>query len=88
MKRYWRKLRRLIRRESLTYIPQKVTQEFMSQIIETREPQGLFYRKAGRHLYVGVDNGSGDAWTEDFNSLRKCKRWLCNSNLDAEGNEL
>lgn len=88
MKRLFRKLRRLIRREHLTYAPQKVTPEAMSQVISEREPRGLFYRKAGRRIYVGVDNTTGDAWTEEFRSLRQCKRWLRNPNLDAEGNEL
>ena len=88
MKRFFRKVRRWLRRESLTYVPQEVTPEDMARIIDTREPHGLFYRKAGRRLYVGVDNASGDAWTEEFRSLRKCKRWLRNPNLTPEGEEL
>jgi len=67
---------------------EKVTPEALRQIIQTREPLGWFYAKEGSRLYVGVDNSSGDAWTEDFRSLRKCKRWLRNPHLDTEGNEL
>jgi hypothetical protein len=67
---------------------EKVTPEAMASIIDTRQPRGLFYRRAGRRLYVGVDNATGDAWTEDFTSKRKCLRWLRNPNLDAEGNPI
>jgi len=88
MKRFIRKLQRWIRRESLTFQPQKVTPEVLWQIIQMREPLGLFYAREASHLYVGVDNGTGDAWTEDFRSLRRCKRWLLNPNLNAEGEEL
>ena len=66
----------------------KVTPEEMERIIETRQPRGWYYRKAGRRRYVGVDNSTGDAWTEEFRSRRKCLRWLRDPNLDAEGNEL
>lgn len=53
----------------------KVTPEQIEKIIDVREPIGLFYCiEDGR--YVGVDNRSGDAWTEDFKSLAACKRWL------------
>ena len=58
----------------------KVTQEEASDIIESRKPLGLFYciekSKDNRNIYVGIDNRSGDAWTEDFKSLSTCKRWL------------
>ena len=67
---------------------EKVTVEAIRQIIETRQPRGLYYTKEARHFYVGVDNSTGDAWTEEFTSKRKCLRWLRNPNLDAEGNEI
>ena len=51
------------------------------RIIDTRCPLGLFYvLKDG----IGIDNSNGQAWTEDFPSLRKCKRWLSNPNIEAE----
>jgi DNA uptake protein ComE-like DNA-binding protein len=53
----------------------KITPEEASQIIETRERKGMFYCiEDGR--YVGIDNRTGDAWTEDFKSLSACRRWL------------
>jgi len=45
------------------------------EIIEKREPRGLFYT-IENDIYVGIDNLSGDAWTEDFDTLTQCKRWL------------
>jgi len=85
--RFFRKIRRWLRHESLTYQPQKVTLEALRQIIQTREPHGLFYAKEGRRLYVGVDNSTGDAWTEDFRSLRHCKRWLRDPEMEPPGCE-
>lgn len=59
---------------------EKVTPEEASRIIETRLPSGLFYTieksKNGKKIYVGIDNSTKDAWTEDFKSLSSCKRWL------------
>jgi len=53
----------------------KVTQEQASKIIESRKPLGLFYT-IDDGIYVGIDNRSGDAWTEDFKSKSACDRWL------------
>ena len=39
----------------------------MSEIIDTREPRGLFWCfDEQAHVYVGCDNRYGDAWTEEF----------------------
>ena len=84
MMRFFRKIRRWLRRERLTYAPQKVTPEAMARIIDTREPRGLFYRKEARRLYVGVDNTSGDSWTEVFRTKRQCLRWLRSPGLEPE----
>ena len=35
-----------------------------------------------RMYYVGVDNDSGEAWTEAFRTRRQCLRWL--RGLEAE----
>jgi hypothetical protein len=67
---------------------QKVTQDALRQVINTRQPLGLFYAKESRRLYVAVDNSTGDAWTEDFKSLRHCKRWLLDPHLTAGGDEV
>jgi len=63
---------------------EKVTLEALRQIIDTRQPRGLFYARESRHLWVGVDNNHGDAWTEAFRSRRRCLRWLRDPGLNAE----
>lgn len=60
-------------------MPQKITLEEASKIIETREPLGLFWlpkEHKGKTVYVGIDNSTRDAWTEDFKSKVSCFRWL------------
>lgn len=44
-------------------------------IIDTRRPFGLFCCKEAS-VYVGIDNTTGDAWTEDFKNLDDCMKWL------------
>lgn len=64
-------------------IIQKITFMQAERIIDIRDPLGLFYvLDAG--VYIGIDNSTGDAWTEEFPDLRTCKRWLSNPNLIAE----
>jgi hypothetical protein len=72
MKSYW--LRR-------SYAIKKLTTEQATSVIETREPLGLFY-VLENGTYVGIDNSFGNAWTEEFTGLRKCKRWLSNPNIE------
>jgi hypothetical protein len=59
----------------------KVSVEEAENIIETREPIGLFYCieksiHTGKNVYIGIDNSYGDAWTEEFHSLVSCKKYL------------
>lgn len=56
----------------------KVSLEEAQHIIEKRRPIGLFYHEDG-NTYVGIDNSSGDAWVEEFQSIEECINWL----LDA-----
>lgn len=53
----------------------KVTSEQASQIIETREPRGIFYL-ISNGKYVAIDNSSGNAWTEEFITKKDCIRYL------------
>ncbi len=39
------------------------------------EPRGRYYLQDG-DKWVGIDNSTGEAWTEEFPSKRKCLRWL------------
>lgn len=53
----------------------KITPAEASNVIETRKPLGLFYC-IDNGIYVGIDNRTGDAWTEDFRDLSAIKKWL------------
>lgn len=53
----------------------KVTREEVSNIINTREPTGLFHIKENG-VYVGIDNTTGDAWMEEFYTEEECIAWL------------
>jgi len=53
----------------------KVDKSQAAEIIEKRLPLGMFYHVDG-NIFVGIDNRTGDAWTEDFKTLGVCKRWL------------
>ena len=41
----------------------------------TYKPLGLFYHRNGTTV-TGIDNSSGEAWTEDFPSTEECFAWL------------
>ena len=47
------------------------------------EPTGRFYYREKDGTYVGIDNSTGDAWTEEFTSKRKCIRWLRGGDYDG-----
>ncbi|MHC1722499.1 MAG: hypothetical protein AB9836_04755 [Aminipila sp.] len=46
-----------------------------NSIIDSRKPLGIFYHLDGE-ICVGIDNSTGDAWTEEFKSVDDCKKWL------------
>ena len=45
-------------------------------------PTGKFYYQDGE-LWVGIDNSTGHAWTEEFDSVDQCKRWLMGERLES-----
>lgn len=54
-----------------------ITAEKASEIIDKREPTGLFFRFDKKcKKYIGIDNKNGEAWTEEFSILEDCKNWL------------
>lgn len=55
--------------------PKEITQAKALDIIETRKPCGLFFLKEGEG-YTGIDNQTGDAWTEEFQTKNECLKWL------------
>lgn len=54
---------------------EEITAERAEEIIEKYEPEGLFFfTENGK--YIGIDNSTGDAWTEEFETLEECEKWL------------
>lgn len=56
-------------------IIREVTDAEAVEIITKRETRGLFYQKDG-DITIGIDNTTGEAWTEDFDTLDECLAWL------------
>ena len=53
----------------------RISQAKADEITSSLEPLGLFYCiKGGR--YIGIDNRTGVAYTDDFLTLDECKEWL------------
>lgn len=53
----------------------EITPEEAIEIIDKREPIGLFYFKEDG-VYLGIDNNTGDSWMEQFNTKEECIAWL------------
>ena len=54
---------------------EQITSERASEIIDTRKPHGLYILQSG-DMFVGIDNETGDAWTEEFKTEKECRDWL------------
>lgn len=52
-----------------------VSQKEAIEIIEHRGCRGMFVQESGNKI-VGIDNSTGDAWTEEFDDLTECLKWL------------
>ncbi len=55
--------------------PKEVTRQEAEQIIKSKNLPGCFFLNDGE-WYVGIDNRTGEAWTEDFRSKEECLLWL------------
>lgn len=53
----------------------KVSEEKASKIIETRQPEGYFYCVEDEKI-IGIDNRTGDAWTEEFVNFTAFINWI------------
>jgi len=51
------------------------TPEQLHKIIETRKPLGMFVGAEGAK-WVAIDNRTGDAWTEEFDSFENAVEWV------------
>lgn len=57
----------------------ELTPDEIRRVIEFRRPLGLFWtcdKSSGDSIFIGCDNRTGDAWTEEFTTLRKCISFL------------
>lgn len=61
----------------------EITIEAADAIIGSQKPIGCFYCKDG-DTFVGIDNSTGDAWTEEFSSLHDCVEWLMGGSDEDE----
>ena len=53
-----------------------ISEHEATKVIAGRGPRGRFWTFGRNGKYVGIDNSTGDAWTEEFDTLDKCVRWL------------
>ncbi len=47
-----------------------------SEIIENRSPRGLFFCKEAENRYIGIDNTTGEVWSEEFENYVDCMSYL------------
>ncbi|MDR4969455.1 MAG: hypothetical protein RG740_07535 [Acholeplasmataceae bacterium] len=57
-----------------------ISSEQASNIIETRKPNGLFLLLGNNDKWVAIDNDQGDAFVEEFQSLKAAIEYLQGDN--------
>lgn len=62
-----------------------ISKEEALQIVETRIPQGRFLFEDENGKYIGIDNSTKNAWTEEFPSMKDCFFWLAGMNQNSVG---
>lgn len=55
--------------------PIVVKPDIAQKVIDTYEPKGRFITYS-KEFWVAIDNRTGDAWTEDFNTFYEALKWL------------
>ena len=60
--------------EKLAKLPMMITSAQAASVIETREPLGKFIHPSNG-IFVGIDNETGEAWTEEFTEFRDALKW-------------
>ena len=55
--------------------PRKISKKAAYKIIDTQIPRGIFYLIEG-DIYVEIDNRTGDVLTEEFHTMKQCRKWL------------
>lgn len=60
---------------------ERISQEESEEIILTYKPRGLFYFEEDK-VWIGIDNSTGDAFVEEFESKEQCIRWLKDKSVE------
>lgn len=66
---------------------QRVCHDFAKQIIETKTPMGYFYTFDGC-IYIGINNGIGEAQTKEFSCYDDCIKWLKDISINDYSNQI
>lgn len=56
--------------------------EKTDKVIDTGRPYGLFLILNKDKTFTGIDNTSGEAFTEDFKGLKNCLAYLHGADLE------
>ncbi len=75
---------------------QLITREYANKILDSTgkkyKPLGLFLisdEEDGETIWTAIDNSTGDAWTEEFDTRNRAVRWLHgHPTTDRFGNKL
>lgn len=59
-----------------------VTKERLSDIIDQRDPQGLFLT-LDEDKWIACDNSTGEAWIEEFQMRGWAINWLCDKSMEG-----
>jgi len=54
---------------------QQITKDEAREIIDTRRPLGNYMYFDGV-WWIGIDNRTGEAWVEEFETEEECIHWL------------
>lgn len=55
-----------------------ISRERMHTIIDRYAPIGRYMTREGRK-WVACDNTTGDAWVEEFDTMKQAVKWLMNA---------
>lgn len=70
-----------------SYPIKRVSRDEALQIIETRSTKGRFLFEESAGNFVGIDNSTKDAWTEEFSSIKDCFFWLAGEEIDLSARD-
>lgn len=59
--------------------PTKISREEKQKIVEEKKPIGFFWTRNTRMFktcYQGIDNSTGDAWVEEFDTYEEMIEWM------------